>query len=677
MKNIFLVIAVFHALLLLAEIKVSVVPDRLSRQYSCGEEAVFTVTVREGDQLLGQGIVKAVLSNGAMVHETWIIDLSQHGSNKIRITGTSVQPDLLRCDVTYSHDGHESKSSSSVIFEPGKIFPALPEPDDFKSFWEEALSQSRTYPAVTAEFTGRDALGCRIYKVTVPVPGGVVRGFLAYPPERGKYPVIIQVPGAGAGMDRNPASDKEFIWLSLNVHQYDPENCQQGYKELCASSHEKIAYSGWGSYIYDGAEDRRSSYYYRVLLGISRAVDYVAALPEVIPEKIGYCGVSQGGGLGLMLAGLNQKVAAITVGIPAFCDHGASVKKRAEAWPEYGKFFRFKKDPSFPEVLYFDAVNFARYIHCPVRMTAGMKDSLCPLPTVLAAWSVIPSGDKQLFMEPETAHGTSWAYRDSVKWLKSTLKGEKNMSLQFDLPVTADLWNGFERYNFRIANCDAWIVKPRKPAPGNKWMWCMEFPDAFTPRCGALQLLEKGYYIAHIVVGNTYGCPAALEQFEAFYDFAVKCGLSSKVVLQGLSRGGLYAYRFAETDPGRISVIYGDHPVCDIKSWPGGKGKGCGSQKDWLNLIRLYGFKDEAEALAWRGNPVDRLQKLADAGVKIIHVVGDSDSVVPYEENSLLVERRYPAMGGVFKIILKKGIDHHPHGLDDPSEVVDFIIKNN
>lgn len=677
MKNILCVFAVFNVLLLLAEVKISVVPDRRSKQYRCGEKAVFTVTVQADNEPLGYGIVKAVLSNGAVTYETKVIDLSQHNAENIQITGSAPQPDLLRCDVVYSHDNKEFKSSSCVIFDPEKIAPALPEPDDFKSFWRDALLQSRKYPAVTSEFTGRNALGCRIYKLTIPVPGGVVRGFLAYPPNPGKYPVIIQIPGAGAGMKSNPAADREFIWLSLNVHQYDPENADLEYKKLCAAAHKKIAYSGWGAYIYDGAECRRSSYYYRVLLGVSKAVDHVAALPEVIPEKIGYCGVSQGGGLGLMLAGVNKKIAALTVGIPAFCDHGAFRKNRAEAWPEYGKYFRFKKIPAFSEVLYFDAVNFARYIQCPVRITAGMKDALCPLPTVLAAWSVIPSRDKRLCMEPETAHGTASAYRDSVNWLKSTLKGEKNMALKFDLPVTADQWNGFERFNFRIADCDAWIVKPKGPAPGNKWMWCMEFPDAFTPRCGALQLLEKGYYIGHIIVGNTYGCPAALEQFEAFYKFAVKSGLSTRVVLQGLSRGGLYAYRFAETDPSRISVIYGDHPVCDIKSWPGGKGKGCGSQKDWLNLIKLYGFKDEQETLAWQGNPVDRLQKLADAGVKIIHVVGDSDSVVPYEENSLLVEKRYPAMGGEFKLILKKGIDHHPHGLDDPSEVVDFIIKNN
>ena len=55
----------------------------------------------------------------------------------------------------------------------------------------------------------------------------------------------------------------------------------------------------------------------------------------------------------------------------------------------------------------------------------------------------------------------------------------------------------------------------------------------------------------------------------------------------GISRGGLYAYRWAAGDPARVAVIYGDAPVCDFKSWPGGKGAGTGSAGDWAALPLL------------------------------------------------------------------------------------------
>ena len=95
-----------------------------------------------------------------------------------------------------------------------------------------------------------------------------------------------------------------------------------------------------------------------------------------------------------------------------------------------------------------------------------------------------------------------------------------------------------------------------------------------------------------------------------------------------------------------------------------------------MSLVKLYGFKDEAEALAYRGNPIDILAPLAKAKVALIHVVGDADDLVPTEENAGIIETRYLALGGEYQMIHKPGIGHHPHGLDDPAPVVQFILKH-
>ncbi len=141
-------------------------------------------------------------------------------------------------------------------------------------------------------------------------------------------------------------------------------------------------------------------------------------------------------------------------------------------------------------------------------------------------------------------------------------------------------------------------------------------------------------------------------------------------------KGGLYAYRWASENPDKVAVIYGDAPVCDFKSWPGGKGLGKGSPGDWSQLFECYGFKDEAEALAYRGNPIDVLEPLAQAGIALIHVVGDADDVVPVAENTAVVEARYRQLGGEIQVIHKPGVGHHPHGLDDPAPVVEFILTH-
>ena len=235
-----------------------------------------------------------------------------------------------------------------------------------------------------------------------------------------------------------------------------------------------------------------------------------------------------------------------------------------------------------------------------------------------------------------------------------------------------DEWRGFQRHLFKVDGANCWVVEPKQPAPGNPWMWCMEFPDAFADRTGALAVLGRGFYYVHIEVGNTFGCPKACVKFDGFYKFLSTHGFAKRGVLLGISRGGLYAYNWAATNTDKVAGICGDAPVCDFKSWPGGKGRGKGSQPDWESLIRCYEFSNEAEALKYAKNPVDNLAPLAKARIPLIHVVGDADDVVPVDENTALIESRYRALGGTITVHHKPGIGHHPHGLEDPSPVADF-----
>lgn len=238
-----------------------------------------------------------------------------------------------------------------------------------------------------------------------------------------------------------------------------------------------------------------------------------------------------------------------------------------------------------------------------------------------------------------------------------------------------DTWQGHTRHTFTLDGCKAWVVEPKTALPGKPWSWCLEFPDAFTARCAAPQLLAAGFHHAHIVVGNTFGCPEAQKHFQAFHAALVAKGLAPKAALIGISRGGLYSYRFASENPDKVAVIYGDAPVCDFKSWPGGKGMGKGSAGDWASLKKLYGFADDAAALAYPGNPIDILPVIFKADIALIHVVGDADDVVPVAENTALIEQRYRALGGTIEVIHKPGVGHHPHGLDDPAPVVKFIVE--
>src|ERR1041384_6516895 len=171
--------------------------------------------------------------------------------------------------------------------------------------------------------------------------------------------------------------------------------------------------------------------------------------------------------------------------------------------------------------------------------------------------------------------------------------------------------------------------------------------------------------------------PEAVAHWSAFFrELTDKYGFAKKAALVGLSRGGLYVYNWAAANPERVACVYGDAPVCDFKSWPGGFGKGQRSDRDWTLVLKCYGFKSDAEAKTYAKNPVDNLASLAAAKVPLLHVYGDADEVVPWDENTGVIAERYRKLGGSITLIPKPGVHHHPHGLDDSTPIVDFIWQH-
>ena len=242
-------------------------------------------------------------------------------------------------------------------------------------------------------------------------------------------------------------------------------------------------------------------------------------------------------------------------------------------------------------------------------------------------------------------------------------------------PGKTGQWHGFVRYDFEVDGKPVMVVTPKKEAAGRPWVWHGEFfghkpaPD--------IALLKKGFHIVYMRVPNMLGSPTAVAHWNAYYQvLTTKYGFAKKAALVGLSRGGLYCYNWAAANPKKVACIYGDAPVCDFKSWPGGKGTGKGSSSNWNLVVKTYGFKDEAEAMAYDKNPVDNLKPLADAGVPLLHVYGDADKVVPWDENTGVIATNYRKLGGSIELICKPGVGHHPHGLKDSTPIIDFIFKH-
>lgn len=251
----------------------------------------------------------------------------------------------------------------------------------------------------------------------------------------------------------------------------------------------------------------------------------------------------------------------------------------------------------------------------------------------------------------------------------STLTGEKKSHVEQPFPGFKSEWKGHDRYDFKYKNRNVVVVVPEEALEGKPWIWRPAFFGAFANADEAL--LKKGFHVVYYDVTHAYGSPASIKDGTDFYNSMVSLyGFSPKVTLEGLSRGGYYALRWAGANPRKVASLYLDNPVCDIFSWPGKE-----RVKEWNEFISLWGIQEPSPE-AFNGNPISNLQTLAENRVPVLAVCGDSDKVVPFADNMRLLRDEYVRLGGPVRLIVKPGADHHPHGLENPEPIVDFVVSH-
>ena len=67
------------------------------------------------------------------------------------------------------------------------------------------------------------------------------------------------------------------------------------------------------------------------------------------------------------------------------------------------------------------------------------------------------------------------------------------------------------------------------------------------------------------------------------------------------------------------------------------------------------------------------MEPLIANNIPIIMLYGDADEVVLYAENGKVLEDYYRENGGDMKVICKPGCGHHPHSLEDPTPIMEFV----
>jgi len=226
---------------------------------------------------------------------------------------------------------------------------------------------------------------------------------------------------------------------------------------------------------------------------------------------------------------------------------------------------------------------------------------------------------------------------------------------------------------FNIEGRTAFLIMPETSTPEEltPWVWYAPTLEGL-PGAEEKWMLEKflssGIAIAGVDVGESYGSPQGRNVYSRFYkNIREKRGLAPKACLLARSRGGLMLYNWAAENPQAVACIAGIYPVCNLISFPGLE-RACSA----------YDMTEEELAAELSGNnPIDRLAPLAAAKVPIFHIHGDSDSLVPLDQNSAVVKERYEQLGGEMELTVFKGQGHNTwSGWFENQKLVEFVIAS-
>ena len=461
-KLMFLTAALAAAAAGAAEIvEFRVLPDRADCHYALGERSKLTVTaVGTNGVALTSGRLRYVVDNFGSVTNVGVtaVDLAKENPFTVTVTRSTpgferlrVQSDDAGLTVRSNAGNHECEFVYGVAFAPEKIVSGTPEPADFDEFWAEARRKlDRTVPidAKMELVPAKSTAEVNYYNVSFATCGGRrIYGWLTEPKNlsNGPYPVRLSVPGAGIGASGTSVVPGE-ISMVLNVHDYVQAEGPYGtpeQKRLLDDENrrwgEKYGVKGyWHSGIHLGREEY---FYYAAILGITRAIDWLAARPACDRRDFTYSGTSQGGGFGLILSALNTNITSAAIYVPALTDLlGFRVEGRQSGWPRLVEAQRPENRAAAEKwAPYFCGVNFARRVKIPVRFVAGFGDTVCTPAGVYAAYNVCPSKDKAIYDGLGMGHGV---FDDFYTYLFAWQKGlaAKKSDYRF---LAFNIWGDF------------------------------------------------------------------------------------------------------------------------------------------------------------------------------------------------------------------------------------------
>ncbi len=370
--------------------------DRSDGIYQIGQTVQFRVALTNATAATA---VNYVIKKGAF---TEVASGSLELTNGAGVVETRLtEPGTLLAEFR-SGASRQPRTLAGVVVAPEKIAAAGPRPADFDAFWESKVKELQAIPTnAKLETVEAGKPGVDYWKISMDnIRGTHIQGQLARPKLGEKFPALLIVQWAGVyALQKNWVTDRAAEgWLALNInpHELPIDQSAAFYREQSAGP--------LSNYPTIGNEDRETSYFLRMYLSCYRAADYFAGRPDWDGKTLVVTGTSQGGLQSLMLAGFHSKITAALALVPAGCDMRGPDAGRAPGWPQWYYNTQGKDAAKVRHAgEYYDVVNFAPRVTCPVLVGLGLIDETSRPAGILAALNLM-RGPKEIVIMPRADH---------------------------------------------------------------------------------------------------------------------------------------------------------------------------------------------------------------------------------------------------------------------------------
>ena len=317
-------------------------------------------------------------------------------------------PGFYKGTLNCSWKGGRASQTVQVGYAPEDILPPLTKEADFQKFWDGSLAGlAKVDPRYRLIHQPKLSAGPNdVYEVRMRSYGDVrVGGWYEVPKSKGPHPAMIRVPGYGANM--KPVN----LFTDVIVLSFNPRGHGNSQEDVKGKP---------GNYWIRGLDDKEGYYYQGAYLDCVRAVDFLCSRKEVDPARIAVKGGSQGGGLSFSTAALDKRISLCIPHIPFLTNWDLYFK--TSHWPEMDRWIEAKESRTWASTLktlgYFDTMNMAPWIECPVFMGVGLQDAICPPVTNFAVYNRL-KGKKEFLVYPRAKHYVDKEFHSlALKWMR-------------------------------------------------------------------------------------------------------------------------------------------------------------------------------------------------------------------------------------------------------------------